>query len=195
MAESLARQARLGPVFDITADCAESARAGDEDAHASRIAALIASPQNHFNRVGVRIHDLTHRSWHSDLEILIRAAGDRIAYVVAPGVSSVAGLQRVVAAVDDVARQCGVRRLIPVHVEVGDHGALCAAPEMAAHPRVDCLVFALSAYAGALAGFLDPAAIESPGEFENPIIAQAKTAIAIAAHASGKTCTHNPFRD
>ncbi|MCX7274878.1 MAG: hypothetical protein NTV19_17305 [Burkholderiales bacterium] len=66
---------------------------------------------------------------------------------------------------------------------------------MAAHPRVDCLVFALSAYAGALAGFLDPAAIESPGEFENPIIAQAKTAIAIAAHASGKTCTHNPFRD
>ena len=65
LVKSLALQARLGPVFDITADCEGGAPPGREAAHAAMVGALIASPANHFGRVGVRIHDPSQRHWHS----------------------------------------------------------------------------------------------------------------------------------
>ncbi len=189
--KSLAQQAQLGPVFDITADCEQSAPTGREAEHAIMVGRLIASPENRHDRVGVRIHDPSHRNWHSDLEHVIRAAGARLAYVTVPKIEHLEALERVVAAVDDVAQQCGVRREIPIHAVIETHGGLHAAWQLAAHPRVECLAFGLIDYVAGFGGALPPDVLETPGQFDNPVIRRAKTAITIAAHSSGKVASHN----
>ncbi len=191
LVKSLALQERLGPVFDITADCEQSAPQGHEVAHAAMVGALIASPENRFERVGIRIHDPSQRHWHSDLEIVIRAAGARLAFVTVPKIENLESLERVIAAVDDIAQQCGVRREIPIHALIETHGALHAAWEIAAHPRVQCLAFGLIGYVGGFDGALPPAVLSSPGQFDNPVVRRAKADISAAAHAAGKVAAHN----
>ncbi|MDR5647801.1 CoA ester lyase, partial [Burkholderia cenocepacia] len=60
MRKSLALQAELGPVFDLTLDCEDGAAVGQEAAHAALVADLLGSAENRFGRVGVRIHDFSH---------------------------------------------------------------------------------------------------------------------------------------
>ena len=190
LVKSLALQARLGPVFDITADC-EDSPPGHEAAHAAMVGALIASPENRFARVGLRIHDPGQRHWHSDLEIVIRAAGAQLAYVTVPKVEHLESLERVIAAVDDIAQQCGVRREIPIHALIETHGGLHAAWELAAHPRVQCLAFGLIGYVSRFDGALPPDVLTSPGQFDNPVVRRAKADISVTAHAAGKIAAHN----
>ncbi len=188
--EALARQA-AGPVaFDLTADCQEGAPPGREAEHATMLGALIAQDGGRHGRVGLRIHDSSHRSWHGDLEIVIRAAGDRLAYVTVPRVDGLAGLERVVSAIDDVALQCGVRRQFPVHVQIETHGGLAAAEALAAHPRVQCVGFELSGYLASFQGALPETLLRSPAQFEHPLLVQAKARVSAAAHAAGKVAGH-----
>ena len=80
LSKALALQRTLGPVFDVACDCEDGAPVGEERAHAKAMAALIAGADNAFNRVGARIHDLTHPAWRSDLDILVGGArrADRV---------------------------------------------------------------------------------------------------------------------
>ncbi len=191
LVKSLALQARLGPVFDITADCEGGAPPGREAAHATMIGELMASADNRFGRVGLRIHDPGQRHWHSDLELVIRLAGAQLAYVTVPKLESLESLERVVSAVDDIAHQCGVRREIPIHVQIETHGGLHAAWEFAAHPRVECLAFGLIGYVACFDGALPPSVLGSPGQFDNPVLRRARTEISAAAHAAGKVPAQN----
>ena len=188
---ALALQRTLGPVFDVTADCADGAEVGQEARHAGMVAGLLASADNAHDRMGVRIHDPRHRSWHTDLELLIAAAGERIAYVTIPKVDSAADVERVVHAIDDVAAQHGVRREIPVQVLIETHGALRAAADIAALPRVECLCFGLADYVSAFGGAIPAEAAVSPIQFEHPLVRRAKTEVSVAAHAHGKVPSHN----
>ncbi|MBP6726201.1 MAG: CoA ester lyase, partial [Thauera sp.] len=72
MLKALKLQQELGPIFDLTCDCEDGARAGAEAEHAHMVAELVNGTDNHFGRVGVRIHDITHSHWVEDLEILVR---------------------------------------------------------------------------------------------------------------------------
>jgi citrate lyase subunit beta / citryl-CoA lyase len=82
--KALDLQATLGPVFDITGDCEDGAPAGREREHAAMIASLVESAANRFDRLGARIHEVTHAAWREELETLIRMAGQRLAYLVLP---------------------------------------------------------------------------------------------------------------
>ena len=75
MRKALGLQAERGARFDITLDCEDGAAAGAERDHAELIAALIMSAENRFNRVGARVHDLTHPAWRTALEPLVGLAG------------------------------------------------------------------------------------------------------------------------
>ena len=104
MRKSIALQQELGPLFDITFDCEDGASAGNEESHAHMIAGLLASDENQFNRIGVRVHDVDSPFFARDVEIIC-AAASRLAYIAEillpcamPGVSSrmnraVAGVQ------------------------------------------------------------------------------------------------------
>ena len=60
MRKSLALQAELGPVFDITLDAEDGAPVGGEAEHALLIAELANSSANRFGRVGARVHPWGH---------------------------------------------------------------------------------------------------------------------------------------
>ena len=122
MRKSIALQQELGPLFDITFDCEDGASAGNEESHAHMIAGLLASDENQFNRIGVRVHDVDSPFFARDVEIIC-AAASRLAYIAVP---KVAGVQDAMLAIDLInlhARRAG-RDNLPVHILIETHGAL-----------------------------------------------------------------------
>ncbi len=192
---ALELQAELGPVFDVTADCEDGAPAGGERTHAEMVGRLIAGAGNRHRRVGLRIHDPAHRSWHADLEIVIGAAGDRLAFVTVPKVDRVEQVEQVIGAIDDLSSEHGITREIPVHVLIETPGGLHHVDRIAALERVQCLSFGLMDYVSSFDGAIDAAAMASPGQFEHPLVARAKAEISVACHRHGKVPSHNVSTD
>lgn len=193
--KSLALQRELGPVFDVTADCEDGAPVGREREHASMIGDVLASADNAHARLGVRIHDPAHPAWHDEIEAVVRAGGQRLAFVTIPKVDSHASVQRVVAAIDACAARASLRREIPVHALIETHDGLRAVWEIAAHPRVECLSFGTLDYVSGFGGAVPTSAMSSPGQFEHPLVRRAKAEISVAAHTCAKVPSHGVCTD
>ncbi len=191
MKKALLLQQELGPIFDITCDCEDGAHAGAEREHAEMAAAVIMSDDNRFNRVGARIHDVTHAHWRQDLEILIRQAGSRLPFITLPKPCSVADVEIQIATLRDIERACGIARPIPVHVLIETHGALREVWQIAALPGVESLDFGLMDFVSGHHGAIPGSAMKSPGQFEHPLVARAKCEISAAALACGVVPSHN----
>lgn len=191
MRKALALQGELGPVFDVTCDCEDGARAGAETEHAHMAASVIMSDDNRHQRVGARIHDITHPHWERDLDILIGAAGRRLAFLTLPKVRSGADARTQIQALRDAERTHHVDTPIPVHVLIETHGALREVWEIAALEGVESLDFGLMDFVSAHHGAIPGAAMTSPGQFSHPLIVRAKTEIAAAALANGVVPSHN----
>ncbi|TFW00629.1 CoA ester lyase [Oxalobacteraceae bacterium OM1] len=189
MRKSVALQQELGPIFDITLDCEDGASAGNEEAHARLIASLIDSPDNRFDRIGARVHDVSHASFERDVEIICTAAR-RLAYLVIPKPEGLADVQRAIEVVQRHAAANG-RSDLPVHVLIESHSALPDVFAIAALPQVECLSFGIMDFVSAHYGAIPGAAMRSPGQFEHPLVVRAKLEIAAACHAYGKTPSHN----
>jgi len=191
MRKALAIQAERGPVFDITLDCEDGAKAGDEQAHAELVAALIMSSDNHFNRVGARIHDITHPAWKQDLELIVGLAGWRLAYISLPKPRSASDVERVIAHMREIEQRHKLGREIPMHAIIETHGALHQAWQIAALPGVETLDFGLMDFVSAHHGALPASCMKSPGQFTHPLLARAKADTAAAALAHGVIPSHN----
>ncbi|NJD24760.1 MAG: CoA ester lyase [Betaproteobacteria bacterium] len=191
MRKALQLQRELGPIFDITCDCEDGAHAGAEREHAAMAAAVIMSDDNAFNRVGARIHDVTHANWRQDLEILVGAAGSRLPYITLPKPCSAADVRTQVEALREIEQKSGVDRRIPVHVLIETHGALREVWEIAALPGVESLDFGLMDFVSGHHGAIPGDAMRSPGQFDHPLVARAKCEIAAAALANGIVPSHN----
>ena len=189
--KALALQQALGPIFDLTCDCEDGAPAGAERAHAEMVAAAINSTDNRHGRVGARIHDITHPHWRTDLEIIVGNAGKRLAYVTLPKVSGRQDVQTMLMALAAVVKNCGLARPIPAHVLIETHGALREVEEIAALPGIETLDFGLMDFVSGHHGAIPAAARKSPGQFEHPLVARAKCAIAAAALGHGLVPSHN----
>lgn len=100
MKKSLALQAQLGPVFDITLDCEDGAQVGREAEHAELVASIIGGEDDRFGRVGVRIHDFNHRSWRDDARIILRNAKKAPAFITLPKIRSVFDAAEMIAFVE-----------------------------------------------------------------------------------------------
>lgn len=191
MLKALSLQQELGPVFDITCDCEDGARAGAEAEHATMAASIVMSNENHFGRVGARIHDITHEHWEADVDILVGKAGQRLAFLTIPKPRSSADVARQIEAIRSAELRHGVDRAIPVHVLIETHGALREAWEIAALDRVESLDFGLMDFVSGHHGAIPGSAMRSPGQFDHPLIARAKCDIAAAALANGVIPSHN----
>ena len=194
LAKALELQAARGPVFDVSGDCEDGAPVGEEVVHAKMVAALIASPANRFGRMGARIHDVTHPSWYSDLEILVGEAGDRIAFLTLPKAESAADVERLLAALEAEAARAGLRRTIPVSVLIETPGAAHAAWAIAALPGIVSLDFGTLDFVSAHHGAIPLSAMESPGQFDHALLRRAKADVAAAALAHGVVPVHGVTR-
>ncbi len=189
--KALALQHELGPLFDLTCDCEDGAPAGAEAEHAAMVADVIVGPENHFGRVGVRIHDITHPHWERDLEIILGLAAARPAFVTLPKVRSAADARIQIEAVRAIEATAVVHTPIPVHVLIETHGALREVWKIAALEGVESLDFGLMDFVSAHHGAVPASAMKSPGQFTHPLIVRAKAEIASAALANGVVPSHN----
>jgi citrate lyase subunit beta/citryl-CoA lyase len=189
--KALQIQFELGPIFDVTADCEDGAPAGRESEHAEMVAALIMSEDNRFGRLGARIHDVTHPAWRAELATLVGKAGNRVAYVVLPKANCADDALEQITALNDLRRQFGVTREIPVHVLIETPRALREAWQIAALPGVESIDFGLMDFVSSHHGAIPAGAMRSPGQFEHPLVTRAKCEIAAAALGNGVVPSHN----
>ncbi len=189
--KALALQAELGPIFDITCDCEDGAPAGREREHAVMVATHIESAANRFGRVGARIHDITHAHWRDDLEIIVGAAGERLAYIVLPKVRGIDDVLAQHAVMTSVQRKRGQTKPLPLHVLIETPGALREAWQIATLPAVESLDFGLMDFVSAHHGAIPASAMRSPGQFEHPLVVRAKCEISAAALGNGIVPAHN----
>lgn len=194
MRKSLALQVEMGPVFDVTLDAEDGAPVGGELEHAALIAELVNGPDNRHGRVGARVLPVGHARFEAMVELLVREAGDRIAYLMIPKPRGLADVQRAAAAVDDAARRHGIGRSVPLQTLIETHGALREVQAIAAHPRIESLSFGLMDFVSAHRGAIPQTAMGlSPhgGQFDHPLVLRAKLEIAAACHAQAKVPSHS----
>ena len=190
MRKSLALQAEMGPLFDVTLDCEDGAPIGGEAEHARMAAELAMSATNRFGRVGARVHSVDHPSFADDVAVLVGHAGTRLAYLMLPKPRSFADVARAIAEIDHQSRVHSLARAIPVHVLVETHGALCDVQQIAAHPRIESISFGLMDFVSAHRGAIPAAGMGAQGQFTHPLIVRAKLEIAAACHGFAKVPSH-----
>ncbi|NIA55977.1 CoA ester lyase [Massilia sp. TW-1] len=190
MRKSMALQQELGPLFDITFDCEDGAAAGNERAHAELVASLVDSPDNRAHRIGARLHDVTSPHFAQDVEIIVGAAAQKLAYVVLPKPDSLEDVLRAQDVVNQAAAKAG-RAVLPLHVLIETHGALHDAYAIAALPQVESLSFGIMDFVSAHHGAIPAAAMRTPGQFTHPLVVRAKLEMATACHAHDKVPSHN----
>lgn len=190
MRKSLVLQQELGPVFDITFDCEDGAGAGNEEAHANLVAALIAGEDNHFDRVGARVHDTASAFFEQDVALICQGAAKQLAFMVIPKAENAAEVTHAIETINRHAKKAG-RKNLPIHVLIETHGALADVRAIAALPQVECLSFGIMDFVSAHYGAIPGTAMRSPGQFTHPLVARAKLEIAAACHAYGKVPSHN----
>lgn len=193
--KALELQTKLGPIFDITCDCEDGAPAGQEKAHAEMIVSVLNSAANVHKQAGVRIHDYTRSHWKKDIDILVGGAGEQLAYITIPKSTTASQAAEMIAYVQAVAHEKGIKREIPIHILVETHGALREAFEMAALPWVQVLDFGLMDFVSGHHGALPASSMRSPGQFEHPLLVRAKTEVVAAALANGVVPAHNVSLD
>jgi len=193
--KALELQAKLGRIFDVTCDCEDGAEAGRETQHAQMVVAVLNSSKNAFAMVGARIHDFTHAHWRKDVDILVRGAGAKLAYLTLPKCTSARQAAEMIGHIREVGLTTGLERQVPVHVLVETHGALHDAWEIAALSGVQTLDFGLMDFVSGHHGAIAAAFMRSPGQFEHPLIVRAKADIVAAALAHGVVPAHNVSLD
>ncbi|MCX7155063.1 MAG: aldolase/citrate lyase family protein [Rhodocyclales bacterium] len=179
------------PVFDVTADCEDGAPAGRAAEHAEMITGLLLHADNHFGRLGVRIHDVTHPHWREDIEIIVGRAGRKLAYIVLPKAANADDVLTQIVALDQIRALYGIEREIPVHVMIETPGALHEVWKIAGLPHVESIDFGLMDFVSAHHGAIPGSAMRSPGQFSHSLVTRAKCEVTAAALGNGVIPTHN----
>lgn len=188
--KAIGLQQTLNGAFDLTCDCEDGAAVGEERAHAQAVAALLVESAATPGRRGVRVHDISHAHWQSDVEIVMSEAGPHLAYLTLPKPSGAADVDRMLSVIERRAAQEGVP--VPrLHVLIETPAALAQAAAIAALPGVETLDFGIMDFVSAHHGALGFEAMRSPVQFTHPLLVRAKTELVAAALAHGVVPAHN----
>ena len=188
-------QQRMGGRFDITADCEDGARTGNEQAHMAMVVDQLNSRHNHYGRLGVRIHGYHHPHWRQDVDRLLSGGGNQTAYITIPKPDSATEAAEIIEYIQQTCDRLGIRREIPIHILIESQGALRDVWKIAALPWVQVLDFGLMDFVSGHLGAIPSSAMRSPGQFEHRLVARAKTEIVAAALANGVVPAHNVTLD
>ena len=191
LAKSLALQARLGPVLDVTADCEDGARVGDEIDHVTQVAAAISGADNRFGRLGVRPHPVAHALFERQVAILLAPGARAPAFLTLPKVNTLADVETAAACVAHHEQRAGIASPVPFQVLIESPAALPGLHAIAAHPRVEALCFGMMDYVSSFEGAIGADAMHGERQFEHPLLVRALVDIAVAAQAHGKVASHS----
>jgi len=189
--KALELQQRMGGIFDITMDCEDGAPTGAERAHAEMVVRMQNSAGNVLNMSGVRIHDYTNEHWKQDIDIIVRGAGERVAYITIPKTVKARELDEMIDAVRETTSKAGIRREIPIHALIETHGALHEIWQIAELANIQVLDFGLMDFVSAHHGAIPSSAMRSPAQFDHALLHRAKAETVAAALANGIVPAHN----
>lgn len=82
----------------------------------------------------------------------------------------------------------------PIHALIETHGALAEVQEIASLAEVESLSFGIMDFVSGHRSAIPKSALNSPGQFENPLVRRAKLEISAACHRFGKVPSHNVSR-
>lgn len=178
------------PLFDVLCDLEDGAAAGREAETAQMAAELIAGAHNRYGRAGVRVHDTGHPHCMKDIEIVVRAAGGRLAYITLPKCDSRMDALKIASFINHVAEDSGHRRIIPLHVMIETHNGLREVFDIVALPQIQGVNLGIMDFISSHQGAIPASAMSSPGQFEHPLIRRAKLEISAAALGAGALPIH-----
>jgi citrate lyase subunit beta/citryl-CoA lyase len=184
-------QNRIGPVFDINCDCEDGATPGTEHTHAAMIVAELQSEQNAYARAGVRVHDVTHRAWRDEIDMLVAGVGEKLAFISLPKANCVADIATMIDYIQEKSERAGLTGPIPLHVIVETPGALRDVMQIGALPGLQAIAFGQLDFISGHHGAIPMSAMHSPGQFEHVLIRRAKAEIVEAALTNGLVPTHS----
>jgi len=193
--KALELQNKMGGIFDITMDCEDGAKEGQEKAHAEMVVEMAKSSLNEHRKAGVRIHDYENQWWKQDVDIVVAGAGEQIAYITIPKPTRAEQIREQVAYIKEVAAKARIAREIPIHVLIETHGALRDAYEIAAVDWVQVLDFGLMDFVSGFHGAVPSSCMRSPGQFDHRAISYAKARMVSAAMCNGVVPAHNVTLD
>jgi citrate lyase subunit beta/citryl-CoA lyase len=193
--KALEMQDKLGPIFDITCDCEDGAATGQEQEHAQMVVDVLSSQHNKHNMAGVRIHDYSHNHWQKDIDIIIPAIGDRVAYITMPKATAAIQLQEMICYLQASCKEHNINREIPVHALIETHGALHEIWKIAALDWVQVLDFGMMDFVSGHNGAIPASAMRSPGQFDHELLRRAKAEVCAAALCHGVVPSHNVTLD
>ena len=188
-------QEEKGPLFDITQDCEDGAPTGQEVEHANMIVRLTNSEHNKYKMAGARVHDHTSPHWKKDVEILVKGAGEKLAYITIPKPTKADQVAEMIEFIQKTASSAGLKREIPIHVLIETHGALREVEKIAALPWLQVLDFGLMDFISGYFGAIPLSNMKSPGQFEHEQLRRAKSNVVAAAMANGVVPAHNVTLD
>jgi citrate lyase subunit beta/citryl-CoA lyase len=178
-------------LVDVTLDLEDGAPVGQEEPLRHLFTTLLKSPANAVAQAGVRIHPPTSMHCARDLEVLVSAAGDRLSYITIPKVRTVREVLWCVGLTRHYLQANGCERPIPLHLLIETPEALGALDALAAIPEVEALDFGIMDFISQLGGAISSSCMKSPGQFDNRLIAETKSRIALAALSHNKVPSHN----
>jgi citrate lyase subunit beta/citryl-CoA lyase len=193
--KALELQSKLGGIFDITMDCEDGAKEGQEKQHAEMVVEMAKSPLNEHRKAGVRIHDAGNAWWKQDVDILVPAAGEQLAYITIPKPTCVEDAAQQISYIKSTCQKAGIQREIPIHVLIETHGALRDSYAIAALDWVQVLDFGLMDFVSGFHGAIPAVCMRSPGQFDHRAISYAKARMVSAAMCSGVIPAHNVTLD
>ena len=182
-------------VFDVLCDLEDGAAAGQERQTAEMVGALIASADNTFARAGVRIHDASHPHCMKDVEIVVRAAGAKLAFITLPKCDGRMDALKILSYINHVAEQAGLKRLIPLHVMIETHRGLREVFDIVELPQIEGVTLGIMDFVSGFQGAIPASAMASPGQFEHPLVRRAKLEISAAGLGNGAIPIHSITQD
>lgn len=196
--KALELRLQLGDCFDITLDLEDGATVGQEQSASQWAGQCVHRHVEQFGenslRPGVRIHPMQHLSFEQDLEHLLRHNQHPPQYLMLPKPQ---GLSDVNAAWESISHRCNQEDVAApaLHVLIETHGALDEVKSIAALPFVQSLSFGIMDYVSSFRGAIPKSALNSPDQFDHPLVRQAKLEISKACHQHGKTPSHSVCRN
>lgn len=185
----------LGPIFDITLDLEDGAVVGEEARAASWAISTCLGFDVDNRGLGVRIHPVAHTAFKADLDTLLARPCPSLAYLMLPKADSAEAVDHAIEAISQRCRTAGWIKPPALHVLIESPGALAHADAIASREAVQSLSFGIMDYVSHFRGSIPSQAMQSPLQFEHPLLVKAKVDIAMACHRYGKIASHNVCTD
>lgn len=177
--------------FDITCDLEDGAGVGGEVELRKLVCDVIGSSLNVHKRIGVRFHDFDSAHFGEDLEVVMKSVGALLSHVTVPKITGYAQAKAIVESVRKASLDNGLPAPVPIHLLIETHGGVHDVWEIAGLPGLRGLDFGLMDFVSAHYGALHDGCMQSPAQFEHPIVVRAKSNLVAACLAHGIIPVHN----